>query len=96
MDIPEEDKRHIMEEAGKRLVWDMLNASEELNNMGHYARSIIRKQHDYVSFRNLPSKDLSVRYGINLQKGYTNYVWWLLEQLEKGNVTIKEDVQSIK
>lgn len=93
MDITEEYKREIAQEAGKRLIWDMLDASHELHNMAGYTRSIIRKI-DIDSLRKMPSKDLMIRYGLNMNRGYTNYVWWLLEQLEKGNVTIKEDVQS--
>ena len=92
--MSEEDKKEIAEEAGKRLVWDLLGASHELDNMSSYARSIIRKQDNCELYKIMPSKDLRLRYGINLDRGYINFVWWLLEEMEKGNVTIKEDVQS--
>lgn len=91
--MSDEEKKEIAEEAGKRLIWDMLDASHELSNMGGYVRSIIRKQENCELLRITPTKDLIFKYGISLNRGYTTTVWWLLEQWEKGNITIKEDAQ---
>jgi hypothetical protein len=92
--ISEEEKKEMAEHAGKELIRGLLDDSKELSNMSAYARLILRKQKDYCH-RHEPSKNLRVQYGIY---GYDRmgalYVWWLLEQLEKGNVIIKEDVQS--
>lgn len=92
-DDEKEEKKDIAEEVGKRLAWELLDASHDIHNMSAYARTIIRKQNDCSLLRINPSKELIVRYNINSQRGYINYVWWLLEQVEKGNVTIKEDAQ---
>jgi uncharacterized protein YcfL len=88
----EEQKKEMAEAAGKELIRGLLDDSKELSNMSAYARSILRKQKDYSCTRNEPSKDLRVRYGLfGYDRLGASYVWWLLEQLEKGNVTIKED-----
>lgn len=93
MEISDEDKKEIIEEAGKRLIWDMLDKSREYANMGSYARQIIRKQENCNLLRIAPSKDLRIKYGLSFSGGYTDFVWWVLEEIEKGNITIKPDVQ---
>jgi len=88
-----EDKTRIAEEIGKRVAWDLLDASKDMDNLSSYTRSVIIKQScDWL--RKAPSKDLIVKYGIRLNRGYLSVVWWLLEELEKGNIIIKDDVQS--
>lgn len=90
--MSEEEKKEIMEEAGKRLVWQLLDDSHELGNMGFYARSIIRKSKECDLLRKTPTKDLIIQYGIKIDRGYVPFVWWLLQEFEKGNVIIKDDV----
>ena len=90
--MSEEEKKEVMEDAGKWLVWELLGDSREISDMSSDARSIIRKSEDCNLLRITPTKDLVVKYGININRGYTPFVWWLLEQFEKGNVTIKDDV----
>lgn len=91
--MSDEDKKEIIEEASKRFVWGILDGHTELNNLGNYARWIARKQNNYTFLRVSPSKDLRVRYGIGYKPLGASTVWWLLEQWEKGNITIKEDAQ---
>jgi hypothetical protein len=88
----EEQKKQMAEHAGKELIRSLLDDSKELSNMSAYARSIIRKQKDHTCNRREPSKDLRVQYGIfGYDRMGAMYVWWLLEQLEKGNVIIKDE-----
>jgi len=87
-----EDKTRIAEEIGKRVAWDLLDASKDMDNLSAYTRSVIRKNNSCDLLRKAPSKDLIIKYGIRLDRGYLSFVWWLLEELEKGNVTIKSDV----
>lgn len=89
--MSDEEKKEIAEEAGKRLIWDLLGSSEQLHNLSSYARLVTRKAEDCRLYRIMPSKDLIVRYGISYDVGYISFVWWLLEQFEKGNITIKKD-----
>lgn len=96
MEISDEDKKEILEEAGKQMVWQLLDSYKDLKNMSAYARHVIRKQDDCSLLRREASKDLRVKYSIPYENGYISVVWWLLEQWEKGNIIIKEDVQSIK
>lgn len=90
--MTEEEKKEIAEEAGKRLIWDLLDAKRELSNMSSYARHVIREQHNCSLLRIGPSKDLRVKYNIS-DGGYKNFIWWILEEIEKGNIKIKQDVQ---
>lgn len=87
--MTEEEKRDIAEEAGKRLIWDLLDSSKELSNMSSYARHIIRKQESCNLYKIGPSKELFIKYGLSMDGGYKNFVWWLLEQVEKGNIKIE-------
>ena len=92
MNEPEEDKIRIAEEIGKRVARQLLDASNNMENLSSYTRSVIRKSNDCDILRKGPSKDLRIKYGIPLGWGYISVVWWLLEQWEKGNITIKDDV----
>ena len=87
--MTDEEKKEIAEEAGKRLIWDLLDAKNELSNMSSYARHIIRKQDSCKLYKIGPSKELLVKYGLSMDGGYKNFVWWLLEQVEKGNIKIE-------
>lgn len=92
--LSDKDEKEIAGEAAKHLVWDLMGASKELSNMSSYARFVIRKQNDISLLRKQPSKELRVRYNISLDGGYKNFVWWLLEEIENGNIKLREDVQS--
>jgi hypothetical protein len=92
MEISDEDKKVIIEEAGKHLVWELLDSHKELENMSSYIRLFIRKG-DCSLLRKAPSKELIIKYSIPYNNGYTSVAWWLFEQWEKGNITIKDDVQ---
>ena len=92
--MSDEERKEIAEMIGKKVAWQLLDASKNMENLSSYTRSVIRKMNDCDLLRKVPSKDLRIKYGIPIDWGYIQVVWWLLEELEKGNVTIKEDVQS--
>lgn len=88
---PEERQKEVAEQIGKHLAWELLDAYKEVKNLRAYTRAVIRKQDDCSLLRREPSKDLRVKYAIPYDGGFTSVIWWLLEQWEKGNITIKED-----
>lgn len=71
----------------------MKEDSEELQNMINYCRGNSCMYNPSA----VPSKTLMRSHGV-YQDRMTGFIWWVLEQYFKGNITIRKDeeLQSVK
>lgn len=67
-----------------------INSEHELSALNRYCREIIRDKESCHLLNVWPSKRVIIRYGISPWS--CRLAWYLLEQYEKGNIEIKDQI----
>lgn len=88
---PEIDIAQIKFEFPKSVIERYTNAEHEWSSMLNFIRENARSCD--IRHRQAP-KELRIRYGLSYEWRDVGLAWYLLDQYFKGNITIKEDVQS--
>jgi hypothetical protein len=77
-------------------LYDIFQHYIEADREQRALRGYIWENSDCSDYRKMPSKKIFwKRYGLR-PENINGLAWYLLEQYFKGNITIKEDVQSVK